>query len=95
MVVFLGDFNYRLEGITYEEAVYLISQRRFDLLLAKDQLQVEMKAGRVFQGFREGKIKFPPTYKFEKDQTELSGRNAKLFLLVKKLCLIFNKYACY
>ncbi|XP_042437362.1 type II inositol polyphosphate 5-phosphatase 15-like isoform X1 [Zingiber officinale] len=73
MVVFLGDFNYRLEGITYEEAVYLISQRRFDLLLGNDQLQVEMKAGRVFQGFQEGKIKFPPTYKFEKDQTELSG----------------------
>ncbi|WOK97459.1 type II inositol polyphosphate 5-phosphatase 15-like [Canna indica] len=73
MIVFLGDFNYRLHGITYEEAIYLISQRRFDVLTGKDQLQAEMKAGRVFQGFREGEIKFPPTYKFEKHQTGLSG----------------------
>ncbi|CAL9046601.1 type II inositol polyphosphate 5-phosphatase 15-like [Musa acuminata AAA Group] len=73
MVVFLGDLNYRLQGITYEEARYFISQRRLELLTEKDQLRAEMKAGRVFQGFREGVIKFPPTYKFEKHLTGLSG----------------------
>lgn len=78
MVVFLGDLNYRLQGITYEEARYLISQTRLELLTEKDQLRAEMKAGRVFQGFREGVIKFPPTYKFEKHLTGLSGMTAKL-----------------
>ncbi|KAL6841983.1 hypothetical protein ACP4OV_028183 [Aristida adscensionis] len=66
MVVFLGDFNYRLYDITYDEAVGLVSRRCFDSLRENDQLQAEMRSGRVFQGFREGEIKFPPTYKFEK-----------------------------
>jgi hypothetical protein len=73
MVVFLGDFNYRLYGITYDEARDMVSQRSFDWLREKDQLRVEMKAGKVFQGMREGLIKFPPTYKFQKHQPGLGG----------------------
>ncbi|KAG6529537.1 hypothetical protein ZIOFF_011745 [Zingiber officinale] len=73
MVVFLGDFNYRLHSITYDEARDMVSQRCFDWLRDKDQLRAEMKAGRVFQGMREGQIKFPPTYKFERNQAGLSG----------------------
>nr|CAD1839139.1 unnamed protein product [Ananas comosus var. bracteatus] len=73
MVVFLGDFNYRLHGITYDEARDMVSQRCFDWLREKDQLRAEMKAGKVFQGMREGHIKFPPTYKFERHQPGLSG----------------------
>ncbi|XP_072991851.1 type II inositol polyphosphate 5-phosphatase 15-like [Typha latifolia] len=73
MVVFLGDFNYRLHGITYDEARDMVSQRCFDWLREKDQLRAEMKAGKVFQGMREGQIKFPPTYKFERHQPGLSG----------------------
>ncbi|KAL6601217.1 hypothetical protein ACP70R_007103 [Stipagrostis hirtigluma subsp. patula] len=73
MVVFLGDFNYRLYGITYDEARDMVSQRSFDWLREKDQLRAEMKAGKVFQGMREGLIKFPPTYKFQKHQPGLGG----------------------
>nr|XP_010926647.1 LOW QUALITY PROTEIN: type II inositol polyphosphate 5-phosphatase 15-like [Elaeis guineensis] len=73
MVVFLGDFNYRLFGISYDEARDMVSQRCFDWLRDKDQLRAEMKAGKVFQGMREGQIKFPPTYKFERHQAGLSG----------------------
>nr|CAD1820359.1 unnamed protein product [Ananas comosus var. bracteatus] len=73
MVVFLGDFNYRLHDVSYEEAMELISRRRFDRLREKDQLRAEMKAGRVFQGLREAQIDFPPTYKFERNQAGLSG----------------------
>ncbi|URE06339.1 IPPc [Musa troglodytarum] len=72
MVVFLGDFNYRLHSITYDEARDMVSQRCFDWLREKDQLRAEMKAGKVFQGMREGQIKFPPTYKFERHQPGLS-----------------------
>ncbi|XP_072955288.1 type II inositol polyphosphate 5-phosphatase 15-like [Typha angustifolia] len=73
MVVFLGDFNYRLHDISYDEAMGLVSQRCFDKLREKDQLRAEMRAGRVFQGLREGQLMFPPTYKFEKHQPGLSG----------------------
>ncbi|XP_042469813.1 type II inositol polyphosphate 5-phosphatase 15-like [Zingiber officinale] len=73
MVVFLGDFNYRLHSITYDEARDMVSQRCFDWLRDKDQLRAEMKAGKVFQGMREGQIKFPPTYKFEKHLPGLAG----------------------
>ncbi|KAK6144925.1 hypothetical protein DH2020_021745 [Rehmannia glutinosa] len=73
MVVFLGDFNYRLDGISYDEARDFVSQRCFDWLRERDQLQAEMKAGNVFQGMWEAIIKFPPTYKFEKHQPGLAG----------------------
>ncbi|XP_073316420.1 type II inositol polyphosphate 5-phosphatase 15-like isoform X1 [Primulina huaijiensis] len=73
MVVFLGDFNYRLGGISYDEARDFVSQRCFDWLKEKDQLRVEMEAGNVFQGMREGYIGFPPSYKFEKHQPGLAG----------------------
>ncbi|XP_056172686.1 type I inositol polyphosphate 5-phosphatase 12-like isoform X1 [Syzygium oleosum] len=73
MVVFLGDFNYRLFGISYDEARDFVSQRSFDWLREKDQLREEMKAGKVFQGMREALIRFPPTYKFERHQAGLGG----------------------
>ncbi|XP_074292056.1 type I inositol polyphosphate 5-phosphatase 12-like isoform X2 [Silene latifolia] len=73
MVVFCGDFNYRLFGISYDEARDLVSQRSFDWLREKDQLRAEMKAGKVFQGMREAVFKFPPTYKFEKHIPGLGG----------------------
>ncbi|KAL9248298.1 hypothetical protein vseg_021637 [Gypsophila vaccaria] len=73
LVIFLGDFNYRLDGISYEEARDFISQRCFDWLRERDQLRVEMEAGRVFQGMREAIVKFPPTYKFDKHQPGLAG----------------------
>ncbi|KAL6971854.1 phosphoinositide 5-phosphatase [Sarracenia purpurea var. burkii] len=73
MVIFLGDFNYRLFGISYDEARDFVSQRSFDWLREKDQLRAEMKAGKVFQGMREALIRFPPTYKFEKGKAGLGG----------------------
>ncbi|KAL5580079.1 hypothetical protein UlMin_012521 [Ulmus minor] len=73
MVIFLGDFNYRLDGISYDEARDFVSQRCFDWLRERDQLRAEMAAGNVFQGMREAFITFPPTYKFEKHQIGLAG----------------------
>ncbi|CAH2059878.1 unnamed protein product, partial [Thlaspi arvense] len=72
-VAFFGDFNYRLFGITYDEARDFISHRSFDWLREKDQLRAEMNEGKVFQGMREALITFPPTYKFEKNKPGLGG----------------------
>lgn len=73
MVVFTGDFNYRLFGMSYDEARDFVSQRSFDWLREKDQLRAEMQAGKVFQGMREAIITFPPTYKFERGRPGLAG----------------------
>lgn len=73
-MAFFGDFNYRLFGITYDEARDFISQRSFDWLRERDQLRQEMKAGKVFQGMREALITFPPTYKFERNRPGLGGK---------------------
>ncbi|GAV67148.1 Exo_endo_phos domain-containing protein [Cephalotus follicularis] len=73
MIVFIGDFNYRLFGISYDEARDFVSQRCFDWLREKDQLRAEMKSGKVFQGMREALIRFPPTYKFERNRPGLAG----------------------
>ncbi|KAK4374214.1 hypothetical protein RND71_004891 [Anisodus tanguticus] len=73
MVIFCGDLNYRLFGISYDEARDFVSQRCFEWLREKDQLRAEMKAGKVFHGMREAIIKFAPTYKFEKGKPGLGG----------------------
>ncbi|KAK4345303.1 hypothetical protein RND71_035479 [Anisodus tanguticus] len=70
LVIFTGDFNYRLFGISYDEARDFVSQRCFDWLREKDQLRAEMKAAKVFQGMREAIIRFPPTYKTRYDSGE-------------------------
>ncbi|KAG7027968.1 Type I inositol polyphosphate 5-phosphatase 8, partial [Cucurbita argyrosperma subsp. argyrosperma] len=62
-VIWLGDLNYRLStgcGETYE----LLRKKDWQALLEKDQLKLEQKAGRVFEGWEEGRIQFAPTYKY-------------------------------
>ncbi|KAJ7562619.1 hypothetical protein O6H91_03G077500 [Diphasiastrum complanatum] len=73
LLVWVGDLNYRIDELSYEEAVNLISQERWKTLLGKDQLRTEMTAGRVFQGMREGAINFPPSYKFDKGYQYVQG----------------------
>jgi hypothetical protein len=85
LIVFLGDFNYRLYNISFDEAMGLVSRRCFDWLRENDQLRAEMKSGRVFQGLREGEFKFPPTYKFEKHIAGLSGIKTLFKFLVTVL----------
>lgn len=70
LLIWVGDFNYRLADLPYADAVDLIYDQKWEDLLKKDQLRSEMKAGRVFQGMREAYIMFPPTYKFDKGFTE-------------------------
>jgi len=62
-VIWLGDLNYRLTsggGGTRE----LLERHDWQALLERDQLRTEQRAGRVFAGWEEGRIRFPPTYKY-------------------------------
>jgi len=65
LLVWLGDFNYRVET-SYENALELIKQDKGLVMLALDQCRAQMKEKQVFVGLREGRIQFNPTYKFDK-----------------------------
>ena len=65
-IVFVGDLNYRISK-PYKEATKLAMSGRFAELKASDQLTKEKSAMRVFNGFFEEEINFPPTYKFDKN----------------------------
>ncbi|GAB5365924.1 hypothetical protein AAMO2058_001100300 [Amorphochlora amoebiformis] len=63
-VFWAGDLNYRCNcnrGI----AESLIRDRNLEPLLLNEQLRREMRSKKVFEGYREADIKFPPTYKFD------------------------------
>ncbi|EPS65516.1 hypothetical protein M569_09261, partial [Genlisea aurea] len=74
--IWLGDLNYRI-GMRYHEAKRLMEDNDWDTLLQKDQLNREREAGRVFVGWKEGKIMFPPTYKYTQNSDSYAGETAK------------------
>ncbi|VEU36733.1 unnamed protein product [Pseudo-nitzschia multistriata] len=66
VVFWLGDLNYRIdESMPVEKVLELSIQKRLDPLRPLDQLNVERKEGRAFQGFEEGVLNFVPTYKYQ------------------------------
>jgi inositol polyphosphate 5-phosphatase INPP5B/F len=66
VVFWVGDLNYRLdESVDTEECFGKIEAQDFDFLRRYDQLNMERAAGRVFQGFTEALLTFPPTYKYQ------------------------------
>ncbi|RDX88695.1 Type I inositol polyphosphate 5-phosphatase 4, partial [Mucuna pruriens] len=73
-IIWLGDLNYRI-ALSYREAKALVEMHDWKTLLENDQacyyfipfqLCIEQRRGRVFEGWNEGKIYFPPTYKCDR-----------------------------
>lgn len=62
-IIWIGDFNYRIE-LTNEEVRPLIKLGKFDDLFEYDQLNLQMRSGESFPYYEEYKINFRPTYKF-------------------------------
>lgn len=73
-VFFFGDLNYRLdfgsqklerspEIEQFDDMIDLITTRKFQHLYKFDQLLKEISENRVLQGFQEGILDFPPSYK--------------------------------
>lgn len=44
----------------------VLLEKKLDRLLRFDQLNQQRRFGKVLQGFQEGNIRFPPTYKYDK-----------------------------
>jgi phosphatidylinositol-bisphosphatase len=65
-VVLLGDLNYRI-SMDDAEARLLVSANKWSTLLEKDELLLELCRGRSFDGWSEGLVTFPPTYKYHRN----------------------------
>ncbi|XP_039123634.1 type I inositol polyphosphate 5-phosphatase 5-like [Dioscorea cayenensis subsp. rotundata] len=75
-VIWLGDLNYRV-ALSYDETRTLLEDHDWEALLEKDQLRIERDAGRVFNGWKEGKIYFAPTYKYSHNSDSYAGETVK------------------
>ncbi|XP_024402190.1 type I inositol polyphosphate 5-phosphatase 10 [Physcomitrium patens] len=73
-IIWLGDLNYRID-LPDKETWILVNQCDWKSLLPRDQLSIERDAGRVFKGWHEEVINFPPTYKFVEESDKYFGEN--------------------
>ncbi|XP_062085557.1 type I inositol polyphosphate 5-phosphatase 4-like [Humulus lupulus] len=73
-IIWLGDLNYRI-ALSYRSAKALVEMRNWKALLEKDQLRIEQRWGRVFDGWSEGRIYFPPTYKYSNNSDRYAGED--------------------
>ncbi|XP_077247323.1 type IV inositol polyphosphate 5-phosphatase 7-like [Tasmannia lanceolata] len=71
-IIWLGDLNYRI-SLSYRSAKALVEMHNWRGLLENDQLRIEQRRGRVFDGWNEGRIYFPPTYKYSNNSDRYAG----------------------
>uniref|UniRef100_A0A3Q2DL63 phosphatidylinositol-3,4,5-trisphosphate 5-phosphatase n=1 Tax=Cyprinodon variegatus TaxID=28743 RepID=A0A3Q2DL63_CYPVA len=60
-----GDLNYRLD-LDVQDILKHVSKREFEELMFADQLTRERQKRKAFFNFKEEKIAFPPTYRYER-----------------------------
>ncbi|SCU91378.1 LAMI_0E05644g1_1 [Lachancea mirantina] len=64
VVIWMGDFNYRI-SLPNEEVRNSVISKNYSKLFDRDQLNQQMIAGESFPYYNEMEISFPPTYKFD------------------------------
>ncbi|XP_068649861.1 type I inositol polyphosphate 5-phosphatase 2-like isoform X2 [Aristolochia californica] len=75
-IFWFGDLNYRLNMVD-ADVRKLVTSKQWSELCNSDQLCKELRGGHVFDGWKEGRIEFPPTYKYEVDSDRYVGENPK------------------
>eukprot|EP01026_Neomeris_dumetosa_P053016 TRINITY_DN47263_c0_g1_i1.p1 TRINITY_DN47263_c0_g1~~TRINITY_DN47263_c0_g1_i1.p1 ORF type:complete len:633 (-),score=77.67 TRINITY_DN47263_c0_g1_i1:719-2617(-) len=73
-VILLGDMNYRVDE-NHKTAIKLVRKNQLSSLFLRDQLVNEMERETILQGWTEGILTFPPTYKFVKGTDLYHGEN--------------------
>ncbi|KAL8233396.1 hypothetical protein R6Q59_019496 [Mikania micrantha] len=76
-IIWFGDLNYRL-NLSYEKTRELVSKNDWPRLLECDQLVRELRKGRAFDGWSEGVLAFPPTYKYERNSDKYCGEDPRV-----------------
>ena len=78
VLVWLGDFNYRIDSrISVDDVNVRCDKKDIEFLLRHDQLNKERSLGRAFRNFEEGKITFMPTYKYQPKTNKYERRPEK------------------
>ncbi|RDX72692.1 Type I inositol polyphosphate 5-phosphatase 2, partial [Mucuna pruriens] len=75
-IFWFGDLNYRINMMD-GEIRKLVALNKWNELMNYDQLSNELRSGHVFDGWKEGLINFPPTYKYEFNSDKYIGENPK------------------
>ncbi|WJX60557.1 hypothetical protein P8452_45753 [Trifolium repens] len=75
-IFWFGDLNYRISMLD-SEVRKLVALKKWDELMNYDQLNNELRVGRVFDGWKEGSINFAPTYKYEINSDRYVGEIPK------------------
>uniref|UniRef100_A0A8D3CW34 Phosphatidylinositol 4,5-bisphosphate 5-phosphatase A n=1 Tax=Scophthalmus maximus TaxID=52904 RepID=A0A8D3CW34_SCOMX len=65
VVFWFGDLNFRIEDYDIHVVKCAIDSDKLPLLLERDQLNMAKNTEAILEGFMEGPLKFPPTYKFD------------------------------
>ncbi|TNM89628.1 hypothetical protein fugu_003862 [Takifugu bimaculatus] len=79
VVFWFGDLNFRIEDLDMQVVKSAIDNNKYSILWEKDQLNMAKDSETVLEGFQEGPLKFPPTYKFDvgTDTYDTSGKKRK------------------
>ncbi|KAK5618376.1 hypothetical protein CRENBAI_019206 [Crenichthys baileyi] len=79
LVFWFGDLNFRIEDLEMQVVKSAIDNHKFPMLWEKDQLNMAKDSETVLEGFHEGPLKFPPTYKFDvgTNTYDTSGKKRK------------------
>uniref|UniRef100_A0A8C2XLL2 Phosphatidylinositol 4,5-bisphosphate 5-phosphatase A n=1 Tax=Cyclopterus lumpus TaxID=8103 RepID=A0A8C2XLL2_CYCLU len=79
VVFWFGDLNFRIDDLDMQVVKSAIDNNKFPMLWEKDQLNMVKDSETVLEGFQEGPLKFPPTYKFDvgTDTYDTSGKKRK------------------
>ncbi|KAK2837236.1 hypothetical protein Q5P01_014448 [Channa striata] len=79
LVFWFGDLNFRIDDLDMQVVKSAIDNNKFSILWEKDQLNMAKDNETVLEGFQEGPLKFPPTYKFDigTDTYDTSGKKRK------------------
>ncbi|KAM9841490.1 inositol polyphosphate 5-phosphatase K [Aulostomus maculatus] len=65
VVFWFGDLNFRIEDYDIHVVKCAIDSNKLPLLWERDQLNMAKNTETILEGFLEGPLKFPPTYKFD------------------------------
>ncbi|KAG7318521.1 hypothetical protein KOW79_018276 [Hemibagrus wyckioides] len=79
VVFWFGDLNFRIEDLEMHVVKAAIDNNKLSMLWDKDQLNMAKDTETVLEGFQEGPLKFPPTYKFDvgTNTYDTSGKKRK------------------
>ena len=88
-LIFMGDLNYRVDYPRRLIEAYIkkvhsnttlddsVRRKKLDAILRHDQLRMERAKGRVFAGFAEAPVLFPPTFKYDVGSDQFDSSEKK------------------